>query len=648
MFSKVASVILPDHARKAAQDEHIARIAITEDGRIAYASPAFCALSHREPEHIKNAHAAELISFSEAPARPQTISTLQPGLHKIYINGHEDPFSFHFEWLKTPDNRRFLVGSQSNSHKKPSKALMEQLTGILRATPAQQKQSAPSSTMADAEAARLLDLSQEAMIITGDLGELLQANKAFCNIFEYEEAELTELHFLDLFYEEDRPYIRSSIQAFDLRGFSGTETPPQNFQARIVTKTGQIRWMEWTQQLCGEKLYCTGRDITDIKTQQNALKKREKQLTEAESIGRMGHWHWTIGELDMQWSDELYRIFGVSQDSFSPTLETMNKMVHRSDIARLNQAFQRALIEENDYDMEFRIITSSGETRYIRCEGRCARDESGEVSALYGIMQDMTERTLHEDQLRAAKENAERAYAARTQFLANMSHELRTPLNAIIGFSEMMQHQLLGPLGNEKYLEYIAGIRESGEHLLDLISDILDMSKIEAGKYELDLSEIQPGKLIKLATHMMEGRAHEAKVKLQIEGTLDENLKIVADRRAVLQILLNLLSNAVKFTEEGGEIKVQMRTDDKICALTVSDNGIGIPAHKLATITRPFEQVSSSYARDHQGSGLGLAITKELAEMHGGALNIESTYGEGTAVTIKLPLDAFKAQQKKQ
>jgi two-component system cell cycle sensor histidine kinase PleC len=252
-------------------------------------------------------------------------------------------------------------------------------------------------------------------------------------------------------------------------------------------------------------------------------------------------------------------------------------------------------------------------------------------------MQDMTERVLYEGELKAAKETAERAYAARTQFLANMSHELRTPLNAIIGFSEMMQHQLLGPIGSEKYLEYIGGIRESGEHLLDLISDILDMSKIEAGKYDLDLTEVQPGKLVKLAIHMMEGRAHEAKVKIQAAKHIDENFKIVADRRAVLQILLNLLSNAVKFTKQGGEVMVELLQKENNCWIKVIDNGIGIPANKLATITKPFEQVSSSYTRNHQGSGLGLAITKELAEMHGGSLFIESAYGKGTSVTIKLP-----------
>ena len=258
----------------------------------------------------------------------------------------------------------------------------------------------------------------------------------------------------------------------------------------------------------------------------------------------------------------------------------------------------------------------------------------------------MTERMLYERDLRKAKEQAEKAYASRTQFLANMSHELRTALNAIIGFSEMIERQLLGPIGTEKYLEYISGIRDSGGHLLDLISDILDMSKIEAGKYELALEEVSIVKVLQLTAHMMEGRAHESGVKITLNQDLDEELKIIADRRAVLQIMLNLVSNAVKFTPEGGHVEIAGYERDNYLSLKVIDNGIGIPAHKLATITKPFEQVSSSYARDHEGSGLGLAISKELAEMHGGTLFVESVVDEGTTVTVRLPYNSDLEQQK--
>ncbi|MGB1077658.1 MAG: sensor histidine kinase, partial [Bdellovibrionales bacterium] len=209
-------------------------------------------------------------------------------------------------------------------------------------------------------------------------------------------------------------------------------------------------------------------------------------------------------------------------------------------------------------------------------------------------------------------------------------------LNAIIGFSEMMQRQLLGPIGTEKYLDYIKGIRESGEHLLDLISDILDMSKIEAGKYELVTEQVNISKVIQLSVHMMEGRALDNTIKL--ETILEsEDITITADRRAIMQVLLNLLSNAVKFTKENGAVSVSCKKVSKGVEIVVKDNGIGIPAMKLNSITNPFEQVSNQYTRDHDGSGLGLAITKELVELHGGQMSIESKVDVGTSVKITLP-----------
>jgi two-component system cell cycle sensor histidine kinase PleC len=485
------------------------------------------------------------------------------------------------------------------------------------------------------------DMAHEMLIVTNDLGQIVQTNKTFQEVSGYDEEALRSLHFMDLFGVEDKPYIRNTIQAFDSADM-GAEQPVLDFEARILTKDGDVRQMEWRQRLVGGLLYCCGRDVTDMKAQDGALTRRDKQLSEAQSLGRMGHWNWDMGQEVMEWSDEIYRMFGAQKGTFEPTLEAMNAMVHRDDIAVVNKAFQRALIEENDYDMEFRIKLPDNELRYVRCKGRCGRDDTGEVVALYGIMQDMTERMLHQQDLENARDSAERAYNAKTQFLANMSHELRTPLNAIIGFSEMMEQQLLGPIGTEKYLDYIGGIRESGTHLLDLISDILDMSKIEAGKYELDLEEMNVMKSVKLSIHMMEGRAHESGVKVKFDGEANEALKIIADRRAVLQILLNLLSNAVKFSLEGGEVMVSCAEREDYIVLKVSDTGIGIPANKLAGITRPFEQVSSSYSRDHEGSGLGLAITKELAQLHGGMLSIESRVGEGTSVSVRMPCDASK------
>jgi signal transduction histidine kinase len=247
----------------------------------------------------------------------------------------------------------------------------------------------------------------------------------------------------------------------------------------------------------------------------------------------------------------------------------------------------------------------------------------------------MTERILYERELRAAKDASEQAYAAKTRFLANMSHELRTPLNAIIGFSEMIEHQLLGPIQNKKYVEYAGGIRESGEHLLDLISDILDMSKIEAGKYDLDLSTVRMSEIIKAAVKMVSGRAEEGRINLEIPENLAQDITLVADARAVKQIILNLLTNAVKFTKEGGSVWMECLTREEHLAIRIN-------------VLRPFEQVSSHYTKDYEGTGLGLSITKELVELHGGSLHIDSTVGIGTSVTVRLPYDASKRQSARQ
>ncbi len=481
--------------------------------------------------------------------------------------------------------------------------------------------SAADNIEAQEDFRRFLDMSNDVMIVTGSNGEFIRVNDTFYNVFGYDEKDLAKINFFDLF--ESKPHIGNT----------------ENFEARMRTKDGAIRWMQWHQKLRGDQLYCVGRDLTDIKKHEAALTRRQKQLTEAESIGRMGHWRWQIGQDDIEWSEEIFRIFGEGQKSFAPSIHKLTDRVHKRDVGRVIQAFQRAIIEEKDYDMEFRITATNGETRYIRCEGRCEKDYSGEVVALYGIMQDMTERMLYEQELQDAKNSSERAYAAKSQFLANMSHELRTPLNAILGFSEMMQKQMLGPLGNEKYVGYVGGIHESGEHLLDLISDILDMSRIEAGKYDLDLEEIKVVKVIETACHMVQVRADEANIKVLTDSLKNKKLKIVADRRAVTQILLNLLSNAVKFTNDGGAVSIECHEREDFISIRVIDNGIGIPPNKLASITRPFEQVSLSYARDHNGSGLGLAITKELVELHGGTLLIDSELGKGTTATVRLPYE---------
>jgi two-component system cell cycle sensor histidine kinase PleC len=235
----------------------------------------------------------------------------------------------------------------------------------------------------------------------------------------------------------------------------------------------------------------------------------------------------------------------------------------------------------------------------------------------------------------AEKTRAEEANQAKSKFLANMSHELRTPLNAIIGFSEIMESGMFGPLGAEKYNEYCTDIRSSGEYLLDVINDILDMAKIEAGRIRLDFEELDLDQLLPEAIRVVSARAQDK--QLELVARISPELGLRADRRALKQIMLNLLSNAVKFTPAGGRVTVRGRAADGCIVLAIADTGIGITKEALARLGRPFEQVESQLTKSHHGSGLGLAIAKSLVELHGGRMRIRSTPGKGSLVVVRMP-----------
>ena len=263
--------------------------------------------------------------------------------------------------------------------------------------------------------------------------------------------------------------------------------------------------------------------------------------------------------------------------------------------------------------------------------------ETGEPEHAISVTRDISRRKAFEDELLAAREKAESANYTKSRFLANMSHELRTPLNAIIGFSDIMVREMFGPIGNQRYAEYAKLVHESGSLLLDLINDLLDMSKIEAGKYELHLEDFQVSEPIDAALQMLSSRAAEKSLVLS-SNVAPENLSLRADQRVVKQVLLNLLSNAVKFSNTGGRIEVRAKQGDGAMVLSVEDNGIGIPPEFLSKIAQPFEQASNDPARTHGGSGLGLALVKSLVALHGGEFGVESTLGKGTRVTVTLPL----------
>jgi two-component system cell cycle sensor histidine kinase PleC len=256
---------------------------------------------------------------------------------------------------------------------------------------------------------------------------------------------------------------------------------------------------------------------------------------------------------------------------------------------------------------------------------------------LVGVRTDVTRLMETEAELRLARDQAEAANRAKSQFLANMSHELRTPLNAIIGFSEIIEGQIFGPAGHPRYVEYARDIADSGRHLVSLIGDVLDMSKIEAGRLELEESHVDPLGVIESAVALVRGDAVARGVRLTQETAGLSETALWVDARAMRQVLLNLLSNAIKFTPQGGRVEVRgWRSPDGV-AIAVADTGVGIPSAELPHVTEPFRQ-SPGTAAQYGGTGLGLSITKHLVELHDGRLEIESAPGKGTTATVWLAI----------
>ena len=285
---------------------------------------------------------------------------------------------------------------------------------------------------------------------------------------------------------------------------------------------------------------------------------------------------------------------------------------------------------------EVELPSDGGQARSFRLRGAPIRD-GARTLGYRGTAQDITDLVAHERALRDAAEVAEAANRAKSRFLANTSHELRTPLNAIIGFSEVMQIEQFGPLGNERYKGYVGDVLTSARHLLTVINDILEVARIDADGLDLEVTEVQPVALVGRVVRQVEARAARAGIDLR-QRHAPALPMVRVDERKIEQVLLNLLSNAVKFTPSGGQVDVaaEPTSHGGICFI-VRDSGIGIAPQDLTTALTPFGQVDNQLTRRFEGTGLGLPLSNALVELHGGRLKIDSVLGEGTRVTVELP-----------
>ncbi|MDP2771342.1 MAG: PAS domain S-box protein [Giesbergeria sp.] len=407
----------------------------------------------------------------------------------------------------------------------------------------------------------------------------------------------------------------------------------------------------------GRPLYLLGisEDITERKRAEEKLLRSEHGLAEAQRIVHLGNWDLDLETNVLTWSDEIYRIFEIDPEKFGASFDAFLNAIHPDDRELVNKAYTDSVNNKIPYDIEHRLLMKDGRVKYVneKCETYCRED--GRALRSVGTVYDITERRKVAEELRRYKDHleelvqqrtadlvlarnaAEAANRAKSVFLSSMSHELRTPMNAILGFSSMMRKD---PLLQDEQRQNLDIINRSGEHLLTLINDVLEMAKIEAGRVQVESAPFDLGSLVRDVTDMMHMRAQENGLQLLIDQSSQFPRYIKGDEARVRQVLINLLGNAVKFTRHGGvtvRFGLKPHTTPQRLLIEVEDSGIGISAADQKRVFEPFVQFGETAAQ--QGTGLGLSIARQFVQLMGGTISFESTLGKGSTFRVELPME---------
>ena len=481
------------------------------------------------------------------------------------------------------------------------------------------------------------DLETDAVFITDSFARMLGLSDA---------ASMSGAEFLQLLSAEDRSRLRTAIRAASRAEEIDLEVRAQNL-AVWVQMRGRPLAAEGAGH--GQRLVGVAIDVTERKGAQKRVLAAETRLRAALESMTESFALWDSRRRLVLWNRKFRDFFRLAEGSLRPGMayEAVEAAaaasiadVHTSE--NDGESYQMELIDGRWLHYSERqtadggLVSVGADITLLKQQEGELRDNQERLRQSYNELEvssrqiENLAQSHHDEKLRA-----EEANRSKSEFLANMSHELRTPLNAIIGFSEMMQKQIFGPLGHDRYIEYAGDIHNSGGLLLSLINDILDMSKIEAGKLTLQTEPLDPAALVEQCVRLIGARAQEK--SLQVRAECSDLPEVEADPRALKQILLNLLSNAVKFTPEGGRVVIRGFEAADGIVLQVADTGIGIAEEDLPRLGRPFEQIESQHSKSYQGSGLGLALSKSLIELHGGELRIDSVLGKGTTVSFTVP-----------
>lgn len=386
------------------------------------------------------------------------------------------------------------------------------------------------------------------------------------------------------------------------------------------------------------------REMAEREKVDGDLREREASLANAQRIAGLGSWRWDLETNEIRGSDEAYRIFAVDRATESITFDQFVGMVHPDDRDAVTQAIAASFEDGTVYSVVHRVVLADGTVRVVHERGETEFDENGDPAVMAGTAHDITEQHRILQELEGAKSQAEESSRSKSQFLANMSHEFRTPLNAIIGYSEILKEDAV-EAGQAESSTDLDRINVAGRHLLALVNEVLDLSKIEAGRMELYIEHFDVAELVSDLVSTVHPLAAADGNELTVDCAPDLD-RMAADATKVRQILYNLLSNAVKFTEQG-RIAVKVRRLDEPgtenhggwIVFTVTDSGIGMARDRIEAAFLAFDQLDPSTTRKYGGTGLGLAISRHYCDMMGGAISAESEPGCGSVFTVRLPAD---------
>ncbi|MBU0664628.1 MAG: PAS domain S-box protein [Proteobacteria bacterium] len=528
--------------------------------------------------------------------------------------------------------------------------LLQRVAHLLTASQAEARIAAAAARMQ-----AIIETAIDGIITISESGIIEEFNPAAERAFGYPAGEVVGRNFGMLLPEPFRSTLDGNLKNYLKTGQKRLIGSIQEVQGlRKDDTTFPLEFSLSEVLLPGKRLFTTiVRDISERKKAEDAIRKSEASLQEAQRIAHLGNWDWDISRNELHWSDEIYRIFGLAPQSFPGTYEAFLASVHPDDRKPVQEAVNRSLAGSEPYDLVHRIVLPDGTGRMVHEQGEVFRDESGSPTRMVGTVHDVTREKLLAQRLQEYSEGleqkvrertaeyeeqkikAERANQIKSEFLANVTHELKTPLNAIIGFAEILQQEMLGPL-NEEQKDLINDVVDSGRDLHEMVSGLLQVASLEKESAELRQQDFYPAQMLAAVVehYLKKAEAKGLQIEVEVAAEISE---IHGDEGKVRDVVMVLLSNAVKFSPAGETVRVIVRQGADQVEICVVDTGPGIAREDQDRLFQPFTQLDSTFTKKHGGTGMGLYLARKLVEVHGGRIWVESAIGAGSKFCFTLP-----------